>query len=274
MRKIRGNAISMIFQEPMTSLNPVLTIGRQIAEALVAASRVVARAGGAARDRAAAAGQDPGAGAPRVAISASAFRRHAPARDDRDGARLRAAPADRRRADDRARRDDPGADPRPDARAAAEDRRGDRAHHARSRRRRRDGASASSSCMPGARSRRRRWPSCSRARGIRIRAACSIRFRSSARQRRWCRGARSGWPKSPAPCRRFREPIVGCAFAPALRFCDRALPQRIAAARGRRRRRISRRAGNRDRVVAERVLRRPLHTNRRRRTSAADGRTS
>ena len=35
MRKIRGNAISMIFQEPMTSLNPVLTIGRQVAEALV-----------------------------------------------------------------------------------------------------------------------------------------------------------------------------------------------------------------------------------------------
>src|SRR6185437_2660131 len=35
MRKIRGNAVSMIFQEPMTSLNPVLTIGRQIAEALV-----------------------------------------------------------------------------------------------------------------------------------------------------------------------------------------------------------------------------------------------
>ena len=35
MRRIRGNAISMIFQEPMTSLNPVLTIGRQIAEALV-----------------------------------------------------------------------------------------------------------------------------------------------------------------------------------------------------------------------------------------------
>lgn len=32
MRKIRGNRISMIFQEPMTSLNPVLTIGRQIAE--------------------------------------------------------------------------------------------------------------------------------------------------------------------------------------------------------------------------------------------------
>jgi len=32
MRRVRGNRISMIFQEPMTSLNPVLTIGRQIAE--------------------------------------------------------------------------------------------------------------------------------------------------------------------------------------------------------------------------------------------------
>lgn len=34
MRKVRGDAISMIFQEPMTSLNPVLTIGHQIAEVL------------------------------------------------------------------------------------------------------------------------------------------------------------------------------------------------------------------------------------------------
>src|SRR5947208_6913102 len=34
MRKIRGKEISMIFQEPMTSLNPVLTVGEQIAEAV------------------------------------------------------------------------------------------------------------------------------------------------------------------------------------------------------------------------------------------------
>lgn len=34
MRKIRGNEIAMIFQEPMTSLNPVFTIGNQIAEAI------------------------------------------------------------------------------------------------------------------------------------------------------------------------------------------------------------------------------------------------
>jgi peptide/nickel transport system ATP-binding protein len=32
MRDIRGNSISMIFQEPMTSLNPVMTVGRQIGE--------------------------------------------------------------------------------------------------------------------------------------------------------------------------------------------------------------------------------------------------
>src|SRR3989304_3801489 len=34
IRKVRGNRIAMVFQEPMTSLNPVLTIGRQISEAL------------------------------------------------------------------------------------------------------------------------------------------------------------------------------------------------------------------------------------------------
>jgi len=35
MRKLRGHKIAMIFQEPMTSLNPVLTIGTQIAESVV-----------------------------------------------------------------------------------------------------------------------------------------------------------------------------------------------------------------------------------------------
>lgn len=35
IRRIRGNKIAMIFQDPMTSLNPVLTIGQQISEAIV-----------------------------------------------------------------------------------------------------------------------------------------------------------------------------------------------------------------------------------------------
>ena len=35
MREIRGNKIGMIFQDPMTSLNPVLTIGEQLSETLL-----------------------------------------------------------------------------------------------------------------------------------------------------------------------------------------------------------------------------------------------
>ena len=35
MRRVRGKDVSMIFQEPMTSLNPVMTVGRQIGEALL-----------------------------------------------------------------------------------------------------------------------------------------------------------------------------------------------------------------------------------------------
>jgi len=50
MRAVRGNRISMIFQEPMTSLNPVKTVGEQIAEAILC-HRAISRA--AALDRAA-----------------------------------------------------------------------------------------------------------------------------------------------------------------------------------------------------------------------------
>jgi peptide/nickel transport system ATP-binding protein/oligopeptide transport system ATP-binding protein len=49
MEKIRGAGISMVFQEPMTSLNPVFTIGEQIMETLRAHERMSA---GAQRDRA------------------------------------------------------------------------------------------------------------------------------------------------------------------------------------------------------------------------------
>lgn len=40
MKQVRGNQISMIFQDPMTSLNPVLTVGLQIAEVIAAHQRV------------------------------------------------------------------------------------------------------------------------------------------------------------------------------------------------------------------------------------------
>ncbi len=43
MREIRGNEISMIFQEPMTSLNPVFTVGEQIEETIMLHQRLGAR---------------------------------------------------------------------------------------------------------------------------------------------------------------------------------------------------------------------------------------
>jgi oligopeptide/dipeptide ABC transporter ATP-binding protein len=49
MRSIRGNEIAMIFQEPMTSLNPVYTIGNQIMEAIMLHQRLSKRK---ARDKA------------------------------------------------------------------------------------------------------------------------------------------------------------------------------------------------------------------------------
>ena len=80
----------------------------------------------------------PGRRAPARRLPAPVLRRHAPAGHDRHGARLQPAPAHRRRADDGARRDDPGADPQADARAQGAHRLGRDPHHPRSRRRRRD----------------------------------------------------------------------------------------------------------------------------------------
>lgn len=40
MRKIRGNKISMVFQEPMTSLNPVFTIGNQLVETILSHQKI------------------------------------------------------------------------------------------------------------------------------------------------------------------------------------------------------------------------------------------
>ncbi len=51
LRRLRGSAISMIFQEPMTSLNPILTIGEQLAEVLMLHEGSTRRAGLAAARR-------------------------------------------------------------------------------------------------------------------------------------------------------------------------------------------------------------------------------
>ena len=66
MNRIRAREIAMIFQEPMTSLNPVFTVGDQIAEVIAPArgAEPQRRAGAGHRD--AGAGADPEPEAPRA----------------------------------------------------------------------------------------------------------------------------------------------------------------------------------------------------------------
>ena len=138
LRDIRGNDIAMIFQDPMTSLNPVHTIGKQLVEAIQLHRDVSKRQ---AKARALELLKAVGHPARRPAdrrLPAPVLGRHAPARDDRDGARQRPRPADRRRADDGARRDHAGADPGADGPAPAGVRQRDHHDHARPRRDRRD----------------------------------------------------------------------------------------------------------------------------------------
>ena len=133
MQDVRGGEIALIFQEPMTALNPVFTIGNQIEETLLVHGARDATHRASARPRAARGGQHPGPGAAHPRIPAPAVRRPAPARADRHFARLQPVAGHRRRADHRARRDDPGADPRSAARAARADGPVAAAHHPRPR---------------------------------------------------------------------------------------------------------------------------------------------
>ena len=150
-------------------------------------------------------------------------RRHAPARDDRHGAGLQPEAADRRRADHRARRHHPGADPRPDARPEDAARLGDHADHPRSRRGRRNGAARGGDvCRPQGGG------------GARWRRSSPARASLHARPAR--RGAEArlvaGAGRAHASSRKFRgqvpslrEPIVGCAFAGRCAAGDRPVPR-------------------------------------------------
>ncbi len=110
LRRYRWREISIIFQGAMNALNPVRRVGDQIAEPLERAP-----AGSSGARRATRAGELLElVGIPRArgtAYPARAVGRDAPARDDRDGPRLRPGDRHRRRADDRPRRHGPGPDP-------------------------------------------------------------------------------------------------------------------------------------------------------------------
>ena len=110
MRKVRGGKIAMIFQEPMTSLNPVFTIGDQIAEAVVLHQHVGMRE---AYNIALKALNDVGVADPARRLHDYPHQMsggNAPARHDRHGAGVQTPAADRRRTDHGAGCHHPGAD--------------------------------------------------------------------------------------------------------------------------------------------------------------------
>ena len=95
-RKLMGNRISMIFQEPMTSLNPVITVGRQVREALLLHNKGMSRSQ--AKERVIQMFQlvgDSGRAKAVWGVSPSVVRRPAPEGDDRHGYGVRPWPFDR-----------------------------------------------------------------------------------------------------------------------------------------------------------------------------------
>ncbi len=103
LRKLRARRVSMVYQEPWRALNPSILVDRQVARvyeiAGVDQKPALARIGHAPQ------GADLQSGRRRGPLSAPAPGRHAAARRDRDGARVRALAAKPGRAHDRARRD-------------------------------------------------------------------------------------------------------------------------------------------------------------------------
>ena len=90
LREMRGRDVAMVFQEPSTALNPVFTVGWQIAEGLRAHGEAQSKQGGPGPgDRGAAPGRHPRPRAPRQLLPAPVLRRAEAARRHRAGARPR-----------------------------------------------------------------------------------------------------------------------------------------------------------------------------------------
>ena len=110
-------AIQIVFQDPFSSLNPRLSVRKVLTQLLAVHGPRPGRGGRGPLSRADGARRAAGAGARRV--PERVLGRPASAHRDREGARCRAAHAGGGRADLRARRLDPGDDPRPVRRAPA-----------------------------------------------------------------------------------------------------------------------------------------------------------
>ena len=197
----------------MTSLNPVFTCGEQIAEAHAPARGAQPARRHGQDGRHAEAGPHPERRAPREGVPAPALGRHAAADHDRDGALLQSEAPHRRRADHRARRHHPGADPRAAQRAEGQARHGDHAHHPRHGRHRGDRAARGRDVRGQGRRGGAGRPSCSRSRCTRTRRACCAPSRAST---------------SPPPRGRRLETIPGTV--PTLRGAEIAPGCRVRAA--------------------------------------------
>ena len=207
----------------MTSLNPVYTVGAQIAEAVREHDGLGRRA---ALERAVEMLQLVHIPNPRRRVDDYPHQFSGGMRQ-----RVMIAMAlvvqpealDRRRADDGARCDDPGADPRPARRDESEIRHGDHADHARDGGRRRDGAAGRRHvCRQGGRG--------GAGRGI-VRAAASPLYAGADPldpAPRPGRAARRGSQPIPGVVPSLVEPPPGCRFAPR---CGFAMPACTAAAR-------------------------------------------
>ena len=147
-RRSAAARVAMVFQDPQSSLHPFYRIGNQIAEAYRAHHQRVQGRGDEACRGDARPGRHPEPRPPRPQLPARVLRRHAPARDDRDGPGQQPQAADRRRADHGPGRHRPGADPRPAQGPAARVRLGDRADHPRPRRSWPRSPTTSWSCTP------------------------------------------------------------------------------------------------------------------------------
>ena len=122
MRTIRGGEISMIFQEPMTSLNPVFSVGTQVAEAVMLHQGLSHAEAEAEALRMLELVRIP---------EAKQILKRYPHQLSGGMLVLQAFPAYRRRTDDSARRDHSGADPPAHPAAAGRDGHGGHLHHPR-----------------------------------------------------------------------------------------------------------------------------------------------